>query len=302
MKELSCAPRGEGEMTLRAYLREFYAPRTAKEYLREIERYLCNYPQADQAVYADISSYTGSLRKQYRNKQTVQKIVSCIKAYYSWLCHTGKREDHPARALQVQGTPASGIQLQDLFTTQELEALMNRPQRYTSLAARNRVLMSLLIYQALTPTEIAALSVEDINLESGSMYIKATPRASARTLALQPNQVLLFHHYITLSRPALLTVATHSVTSLLISRTKGAIRAGDIVMQVSDAGRGLYKGRMVTARTIRQSVIANLFKQGHDISVIQGFAGHKKPDTTKKYSQQRIASLQAAIAQYHPVN
>lgn len=253
-------------------------------------------------MYKDIAHYTGLLRKRYSNKQTVLKIVSCIKAYYSWLCHTGRRIDNPGQSLRMQGAGAKDIQLQDLFTPQELEVLIKLPQRYKSLADRNGVMMGLLIYQALTPTETAALTTADINLEAGSIYIKATPRGNARTLPLKPNQVLLFHRYISQSRPALLAIYKQSHPALLLSRTSRPIKMNDIIMQVLQSGKGLYAGRPLTAQRIRHSVIANLFKQGHDISVVQGFAGHKNPDTTKQYNQQGIATLQAAIAQYHPVN
>jgi integrase/recombinase XerD len=37
------------------------------------------------------------------------------------------------------------------------------------------------------------------------------------------------------------------------------------------------KDRNLNAKTIRQSVIANLLKEGKDLRVVQVFAGHKKP-------------------------
>jgi integrase/recombinase XerD len=76
--------------------------------------------------------------------------------------------------------------------------------------------------------------------------------------------------------------------------------AEDITKHVKRMGKGLYRGRTVNAQTIRQSVIAGFLKQGHDISVVQGFAGHKYPSTTERYRQNEIETLKAAVAKYHP--
>jgi integrase/recombinase XerD len=76
--------------------------------------------------------------------------------------------------------------------------------------------------------------------------------------------------------------------------------AEDITKQVKRSFAGLYPGRTVNAQTIRQSVIAQLLKQGHDLSVVQAFAGHKYPSSTERYRQNEIETLKAAVQQYHP--
>ena len=65
---------------------------------------------------------------------------------------------------------------------------------------RNRVVISLLIYQGLRLAEITRIRLRDIDLESGSIYLRAmirtATRTTARTLTLKPNQVMLQHDYI----------------------------------------------------------------------------------------------------------
>ena len=78
--------------------------------------------------------------------------------------------------------------------------------------------------------------------------------------------------------------------------------AEDITKHVKRSFSGLYPGRTVNAQTIRQSVIAHLLKEGHDLSVVQAFAGHKYPSTTERYRQSEIDTLKAAIENYHPIS
>jgi integrase/recombinase XerD len=190
-------------MTIEKYLHDHYTTGTAKIYLFEIENYIASYPLAANAVYKDVVEYIGTLRGKYSNASTLNRILCSTRAYYDFLCYTGKRSDNPARSIKLRDQRSRDIQLQDLFSTGELEALLDRPERYNNLAQRNKVLVSLLIYQALLPSEMEALSVHDINLGAGSIYIKPTASTNKRELQLKPNQVLLFYQYIQEVRPKL---------------------------------------------------------------------------------------------------
>ena len=286
-------------MTLEQYLREHYTPGTVKAYLYEIGNYTANCPGAAQAVYKDIVSYMGALRLRYSKASTLSRILASIKAYYDFLCYTSQRSDNPARAIKLRDRRSKDVQLQDLFTREELETLPDRPERYNNLAHRNRVLISLLIYQALTTGEMEALRVPDINLDTGSIYIKPTASTNKRELQLKPNQILLFYQYIHEVRPKLLQ--QNKSDALLIGLRGTPMKTDDIAKHVIRSYKGLYPHRQVNAQTIRQSVIANLLKQGHDLSLVQAFAGHKYPSSTERYKQNEVETLRDAVQQYHPL-
>jgi integrase/recombinase XerD len=281
------------------YLQKHYSPDTAKAYKREIEIYLSNYPAAEKANYKDLTNYIGLLRNRYSKASTISRIVSSLKVYYDYLCSEGIRNDNPTKAIKLRDKQSRNIQLQDLFTTEELEILLTRKERYTNLDYRNKVLSSLLIYQALHPREMESLLIENINLDSGSIYIKSTYKTNSRTLQLKPNQILLFHQYIHEIRPKLLQQTESNV--LLIGIRSGIMTGEDITKHIKRSFKGLYPNRKVNAQTIRQSVITNLLKQGHDLSLVQNFAGHKYPSTTEKYKQNEIETLKAAVNKYHPL-
>jgi integrase/recombinase XerD len=285
-------------MSLPHYLQQHYTPETAEAYLYEITHYTSRCPNAAQAVCKEVLDYLGALRTRYSNPSTVNRILCSIKAYYSYLCDSGARSDNPARAIRLRDNRNRDIQLQDLFTTEELERLLHRKERYIDLVHRNKVLMSLLIYQGLHPRELEALQVQDINLGTGSIYVKPGPKANGRELQLKPDQHLLFYQYIREERPRLLN--GHCTDALLLSYGGNPMPRKDITKHVKRSFTALYPGRKVNAQTIRQSLIANLLKEGHDLSVVQGFAGHKYPSSTERYRQNDIETLKAAVDTYHP--
>jgi integrase/recombinase XerD len=286
-------------MNLQDYLEKLYTPGTAEVYLYEINNYLAGHPSAATAVYTDVLQYIGALRTKYSKPSTINRILCSLKAYYDYLCYTEIRSDNPARSIRLRDRRSRDIQLQDLFTWEELEALLHRPERYTNLVSRNKVLMSLLIYQGLHPGEMEALTTRNIDLEAGTICIKATAKTNSRELALQPGQILLFYQYIQEMRAKLL--GDNSSDALLIGHRGQPMEAEDITKHVKRSFKELYPGRMVNAQTIRQSVIAHFLKKGHDVSVVQGFAGHKYPSSTERYRQNEIETLKAAIEAYHPM-
>jgi len=285
--------------TLNTYLQKHYTKKTAIAYQREIEIYISNNKKAEKFTYAEIVNYIGILRTKYSNAKTINRILSSIKAYYSYLCFIGIRKDNPTKSIRLRDKQSRDIQLQDLFTSDELETLLtSKKERYTNLDYRNKVLISLLVYQALKPNEIEALQCDEINLEQATIYIKSSAKNNSRTLALKANQILLFKKYLEEIRMKLLN--GNETKAFIIGQRKEPMTAEDITKHIK-RNYNIYKPRKVNALTIRQSVITNLLKQNNDLRIVQAFAGHKYPSTTERYKQSNVEALQTALQIYHPI-
>ena len=286
-------------MTLTDYLNKHYTKKTAQCYKREIEIYLTNNPTAKKYSYSEIVTYIGVLREQYKNIKTISRIASSIKVYYNYLCIVEVRKDNPGKSIRLRDQQSRDIQLQDLFTAEELEKLLaGKRERYVNLDYRNKVLMSLLIYQALKPSEIENLQTTDINLDEASVYIKGGSKNNSRTLPLKANQILLFKTYLEEIRIKLLK--GKPTDYFMIGHRKEPMTAEDITKHIK-RNYQLYRPRKVNAMTIRQSVITNLLKQNNDLRIVQSFAGHKYPSATEKYKQSHVEALQTALQIYHPI-
>lgn len=285
--------------TINHYLEKHYTRKTAKVYLRAIETYIANTTEPEKHTYSEIINYIGILRTRYSSPSTLNRILASIKAYYSYLCFMGIRKDNPTKSIRLRDKQSRDIQLQDLFTTEELEALLTaKKERFTKLDYRNKVLMSLLIYQALKPNEIEALQCDEINLEQATIHIKPSAKNNSRTLGLKANQILLFKKYMEETRVKL--VAENQTNAFIIGQRKEPMTAEDITKHVK-RNYNVYKPRRVNAMTIRQSVITNLLKKNNDLRIVQAFAGHKYPSSTERYKQSNVEALHAAISQYHPM-
>jgi len=284
---------------LRTYLQKHYSKRTAEIYYRDAVMFLKNIPDEENANYKQIMDYIGRVRERYAIA-TVQRILHGIKAYYSFLSYSGHREDNPAASIRLRDRRGRDIQLQDLFTSQELESLLEgKKERYRGLDLRNRLLMSLLIYQALLPQEIEQIRVQDVDLEKGTIRIHSGSKTNSRTLPLKMQQVMLFYNYIYKERTQLLGNQKSEI--LLIGHRGKAVKAEDIPKHIKRHYTNRFEGRRITAQSIRQSVIANLLKNGKELRAVQAFAGHRYPSATEKYRQNNVELLRTAINNYHPI-
>jgi integrase/recombinase XerD len=285
-------------MSLEQYLREQNAPSTAKRYQREINLFFLSLENKSidpkTATYSQIMDYIGILRKKTNN-------LSCslhgIKHYYKYLVVTNQRQSNPAKSIKLRDKRNRDIQLQDLFKSKELAQLLDRNERYPILKNRNQIIISLLIYQGMANGEITKLELENINLEAGTIYIKSGRKTNSRELKLTGQQTFWLMNYLQTDRPKLLKEETNK---LIISKL-GTAETGEGIGYLMETLRKKFPGRKLNAKTVRQSVITNLLKEGKDLRIVQAFAGHKYPSTTEQYKQTQVEELKTQILKYHPL-
>lgn len=287
--------------TLSDYLHERYRKRTAHSYNLIIAQFTGQVKYPEQSKYKDVLNYLEQQRTAGKKAGTLQTYLAAIKAYYDWLKKTGRRKDHPCKHMRLKDKVDHRVNVQDLFSSTELNLLLNQPTRTINklprIELRDKVILSLLVYQGLTTKNIISIDLKDLNLEQATIYIKSATTLNARTLELHPKQIMLINKYLNEERPIL----NRSNTTKLILTRRYQPERGCGVHDVVKVYKHLYPGKTLTPLAIRQSIIANLLKAGKDIRAVQVFAGHKSPLTTERYQQTGIEELTAAVMKYHPL-
>jgi len=297
-------------MTIKEYLQKKYSKSTLNSNLYNIKRFTDYYQsKASKATYKDVLKYIEHLRKNYDlSPKTLRHCLYGVKIYFNYLLETGKRNDHPCSELYLKDKIDKQIQVDNLYSSETLELFFEsyKIKRKTYLLNRNKIIISLLIYQALTVKEIISLEVENIDLEKGEIFIKGqsaitskSPRS--RTLPLQAKQVLLILNYLKKERKKLLKYNKENPNDTrLILGQHGMPLSPHVISKLINENR--EKNEKIQPIKIRQSVIANLLKKENDTRIVQVFAGHKRASTTMQYKQSELEVLHKAINEYHPLN
>jgi len=284
--------------TVEMFLLQDYSKQTVKSYLFAINHFLKMNPKAKRYKYKNIVEYMDEISQQQNSSKYRVVILSAIKKYYDYLVMSGYRADHPCKRLNIKVNNNQAVQVQDLFSSEELQLLLTRENRYQFLDSRNSVLLSLLIYQGLTSEELTELKVRDIDLDAGTIYIKASTSQNRRTLELLNKQMIVFSKYINEIRPELLRCNTDK---LLLSKLGKPISV-DGIHAIIEPLKPLFPDKNLNPRTIRMSVICNwLNEKKLPLERVQELAGHKWPGTTEKYIKVDSFQQRELINRYFPI-
>lgn len=308
-------------MTLREYLQKEYSKSSIGSYENSINRYLLTLGErAEKASYTDVLDYIGLLREQNLHPKSLRNNLFAIKIYYRYLVATGKRNDHPCQYLYLKDQINRQIQVESLYPKEILQELYETYQaKNQENQQRDKIIISFLIYQALTVLEISQIKITDVNLENGTVRIKeggalrnhpvddfseraSLPRGKnkGRILSLKPNQILLFHNYLKNERKKYHRRQKPSKRQdyFLLSEAGLQLWQGGINRMIN---RGKDKSNKLIPLKIRQSVIAHLLKENNDIRIVQEFAGHRRTASTEAYKQTGLEELKSAIERLHPL-
>lgn len=287
------------QMTFEDYLYKFgHTPKTVKSYLFANKIFMTDNPSPEDFKYKDIVEYLNKRVDDYANSNTKVYILNGMKKYYDYLLETGRRDDHPCRNFFVRNQRNKQVIHQDLFSTHELEMMLEREERYADLQQRNQVVISLLIYQGLHSREISNLNLSNVDLDSGTIFIRATPKVSQRHLEITNKQYRLFDRYLNEGRKALLRDDNQA---FVLGKLGTRMSVDDIHYLVSTF-KGLFPDRNLTPATIRQSVIANwLNEKKLPLEQVQLLSGQKWISTTIKYKQVNIDEQRKLMNRFHPL-
>jgi integrase/recombinase XerD len=286
------------KLTIEDFLLQGYSKQTVDSYMFAINHFLKLNPKAKRYKYKNIVEYMEEISQQQPNAKYRVVILSAIKKYYDFLVMSGYRADHPCKKLNIKVNSNQAVQVQDLFSSEELQLLLTRENRYENLDTRNNVLLNLLIYQGLTSDEIIRLNVQDVDLDAGTIYIKASTNLKNRKLELLPQQIMLFFKYINEIRPKML----RSTTDKLIITKLGKPIAVNSIHAMIEPLKPLFPDKNLNPQTIRMSVICNWLNENNlPLEKVQELAGHKWPGTTEKYFKADSLQQRELINRFFPI-
>ena len=256
-------------------------------------------PSGSRFTHKEVVRYLDEIGESYHHTATVSKILLALKQYFYFLIETEKREDHPCRTLYIKSKKSRDIIHQDLFSSGELEQLMNRKEYFDIYALKHQVTTSLLIYQGLTAGEILRLRVQDVDFDKGVMFIRPSRSQNGRYLEIHPRQFQKLHTYIYDVRYNL--VKTDTDLLLISSRSVKPVTIDDI-SDLTKTCKYLFPDRNLNPITIRQSVISNwLNEKKLPLEQVQLMAGHKWISSTEKYRHTNLSEQRELMNKWFPL-
>jgi integrase/recombinase XerD len=237
------------------------------------------------------------LKEREYASATVARKVAAMKSFCHFLLRIGAISEDPAEDLD---SPRVKKQLPHTLSAEEVDRLLALPAEggRTPKALRDTALLELLYATGMRVSEVAHLTLDDLDLESGTVRCvgKGTKE---RVMPLYPRAVEALRDYLQNGRAALLGDRRQERTLFLNPRGEQLTRQG-LWLIIKGYARELGLEDRVTPHTLRHSFATHMLDGGAGLREVQRLLGHANISTTQIYTHVSREHLRQVYDEAHP--
>ena len=277
-------------------LNQGFAINTCRKKRNDVNQYLTWLGGREANNYNHLMAYIKEKKAQGLQVQTIRMNLKSIANYFDYLTE----ETNQASIIKLQG---GTIKLPNhLLSEEELNEIYQVKTTTGLVQKRNKLILSLILFQGLGRRDLSNIEVNDLDLEEGEIYIPKTRTTNSRTLDLKVKQALGLQDYLLKTRPTLLKEYQKEDRGLLFFSlgTGQGVNGMDNVMMAMLKQMRLTYPKLKTFSQVRQSVITNWIKQ-YGLRQTQYMAGHKYVSSTERYEESKTEKLKQELDRYHPL-
>lgn len=258
--------------------------------------------EPEEVTYDDLIRFIKDCKDDGQRIRYIGQRLGVVRHYYEYLKQIGKVTYNPAASLYLKKRPVRVPE--NLLNAERLEAFYTdyKKEKGTGIGhlskKRNRVIMGLIVFQALNTQEIQLLEKVHIRLTEGKIDVPGTKRSNRRTLQLEAQQIVELQEYVMQTRELILALTEKKTDKLFVSTGS----AYTLHAALEKMMNGLKKKHedFDHAAQLRQSRIAIWIKQ-YGIRRAQYMAGHRYVRSTERYETRKLDELQKLLNQKHPL-
>ncbi len=320
--------KGRSENTVRVYLDDL------STFNRFLEMENADFAQLDRRFLrrylAWLATRARGKRGGYARVSVARKLVS-LRAFYRFLRQEGIVKTNPVpkgSAFRVK----TEKRLPDFLTENETERILQAPDTDTDLGLRDQAILELLYSSGVRLSEIAALNMDDVDLETRQAKVFGKG-SKERIVLLGGPAVQSLHRYMTASRPQLYTSAhpgtptssahpepvegssapTSSAhpepvegssapptNALFLNKYGGRLSPRSIQKIVKKSARQSAINPKTHTHSMRHTFATHMLEGGADLRVVQELLGHSSPATTQIYTHVTQRQARKVYMASHP--
>ncbi len=227
---------------------------------------------------------------------SLARKLSALRSLAHYLVREKIRDDDftallngPKKAQRIPGT----------LTEEEIARLLSAADGGDARALRDRALLELFYSSGLRVSELAALTLQQVDLEHG--FVRVFGKGSKeRVVPVGGKASGALATYLTAGRPHF--VRTRTGGQLFLNKNGGALSRVALWMIVKKYAKRAGITKNVKPHGLRHSFATHLLTGGADLRAIQEMLGHASIATTQIYTAVEPQRLLDHHAKYHPRN
>lgn len=229
----------------------------------------------------DMLAFLLFLRERRYANSTVARRTAAVKSFFAFLKAEGLVPADPTEQID---SPKVDRYLPKSLTPTQVDELLELPLREpTPERLRDKGMLELLYATGMRVSELVALNLRDMNMESESVRCVGKG-GRERILPISGSATTAMEEYLDIARTQLARGAAQKTDALFLNhRGKRLTRQGFwLILKGYAEALGIDD---LTPHTLRHSFAAHMLSGGADIRSVQALLGHASISTTQIYTQ-----------------
>ena len=286
-----------------------YSDNTAAAYEQDLDCFLtwASNTKVDvmSANHRDFRRFLASLSGAGYAKTTVNRRLSAVRTFYSWLVREGYLETNPAA---VVASPKLAKSLPHVLSEEDVSKLLAASDKSTPVGMRDAAMVELFYASGARIGELAGLDVDAVDYSDKSVRLFGKGKKE-RIVPLYDAALACVDDYVRNARPVLLAVRGGGLTEeealdasrALFINARGCrmcesslrLRFQKLLAQAGLAG-------MASPHTMRHTFATEVLEGGADLRSVQEMLGHASLSTTQIYTHLTPERLRETTLRAHP--
>ncbi|WP_163101069.1 site-specific tyrosine recombinase XerD [Peribacillus alkalitolerans] len=277
------------------------AKNTLVSYTRDLKSYLKYLQQIEQITNwntvsrGQIVHFLGHLKQQGKSSRTLARHIASIRSYHQFLLREKVTEQDPSVHIE---SPQPERSLPKVMSMEEVEALLEVPEKNDVFGARDKAMLELLYATGMRVSELIGLDVSDVHATMG--FVRCVGKGNKeRIIPIGRTALSAIEHYLGASRQTLMNRKNKTDALFLNHHGNRLTRQGfwKILKKLANEAR---IEKELTPHTLRHSFATHLLMNGADLRSVQEMLGHADISTTQIYTHVTNVRLKDVYKKFHP--
>ena len=242
----------------------------------------------------EINNYLAYRLDNGTSLSTIQRIITCIKSFYSFLFENNIIENNPAQLIE---NPKKRRKLPTIITENEVMKLLESPDVKTNKGLRDKCILELLYSSGLRISELLNIKINEISKEKKFLKIKGKGNKE-RLVPIGSSAMNLLIVYLDTYR---LNIKISNNIDILFVNENGSIISRQACWEMIQKYASISLiNKKISPHNLRHAFATHLLNNGADLRTVQMLLGHASLSTTQIYTHIAKERLVKFHQKYHP--
>jgi integrase/recombinase XerC len=275
-----------------------YSAHTIKAYATDLQSFsdflveVYGEAHLEKANYLQVRSWVVSLLEQNFDAKSVNRKISCLKSFFSYLL---KHNLVPLNPMQKVVSPKSAKKLPVFIEKEGMDVLLNNFEFEPNFEGnRDRLILEIFYCTGIRLSELINIKITDLDFSRGNLKVLGK-RNKERIVPMIPRLIELCEKFIQDNH------LKKSSSEYLITNSKGEKISPRLVYKIVNA----YLSCVSTVEKrgphiLRHTFATHMLNNGADLNAIKELLGHASLQATQVYTHNSIEKLKRIHKQSHP--